>query len=511
MKKRIIQALLIAATCSGFAFGQAFVNVTEGKVNITQNSSVHGLNVFIGEGCQLINRGELTVYGLLANSSGTDGLVIKADEYGNGSLLHYTNGVQASVEQYLESERWHLVASPVTSSTIAPYMNIYLKEWKEPTSSWTYLSTPVTQPMSITKGYSAWADDDLTGNTTVTFDGTLVSSNMVVPGIEYTPGSSQQGYYMAGNPYPCALEWNENWIMIDLSGWAVVYDNGVYKGWNPFMPEGERSYNGKSNGYIASTQGFWVRAIGPDPLLMIPNSARAHKPDLFLKDEAVSNVQNIHLEVSANGYQDEMSILFLPDGTVGFDGLYELEKHYNVLEAPTFYSLSGQDMPMAVQVLPADWVHDSDNPVIPLGFEFGLEGECTITPTGMESFEPGQTAYLEDLHENVMHDLSYGPYVFVSNPMITPNRFLLHFGAVNNTTSRHKNEILIYSSGNSVYINLGSLQTGDAVVYDLLGKKICSFNLDQKLTRKMLPGTGYYVVSVISDKKVTNEKVFISN
>ncbi|MEZ5196895.1 MAG: hypothetical protein R2764_10955 [Bacteroidales bacterium] len=65
-----------------------------GKMNIVSGTSVQEQNVKIGIGSQLINRGDLTVNGVLVNYAGTPGLVLTADENGNGSLLHSIPNVQ---------------------------------------------------------------------------------------------------------------------------------------------------------------------------------------------------------------------------------------------------------------------------------------------------------------------------------------------------------------------------------------------------------------------------------
>ena len=68
-----------------------------------------------------------------------------ADENNMASLID--NGKMnvvgaANVQQYLSSERWHLVTPPVTGATINTYLDIYLAEYNEPDNSWTYLVQP---------------------------------------------------------------------------------------------------------------------------------------------------------------------------------------------------------------------------------------------------------------------------------------------------------------------------------------------------------------------------------
>ena len=227
-----ITVCLILTTSS---IGQSTFNLANGShIKILAGTDFQMNDLSIGAGNQLVNRGNLTVNGVLANFAGTPGLILKADQSGFGSMIHYTPNVPATVEQYLDSERWHLVSQPVSQTTIVVYEGIYLKEWSESNSEWTYLVQPTTIPMNQYEGYSAWASDALTGNTTVTYEGNLKAGNGAYTNLTYT--SASQGWNLVGNPYPSPVEWNTNWFLNNVGGWAVVYENGTFKGWNPWMP-----------------------------------------------------------------------------------------------------------------------------------------------------------------------------------------------------------------------------------------------------------------------------------
>ena len=120
--------------------------------------------------------------------------------------------------------------------------------------------------------------------------------------------------------------------------------------------------------------------------------------------------------------------------------------------------------------------------------------------------------YLEDLEEDKLHDLSLGAYEFFHSENSHPERFLLHFSLISDTPDQSQQEELkIYSYGACVYVNVPAFQTGLARVYDLTGKEVCSFDVQNGLTKKALPGTGYYIVSVVSGNLARNEKVYITN
>lgn len=514
--KIIIHVITLVFLCLiifGYSIGQSKLTVVDGaKVNIQAETEFINKNLNIEAGSQVSIRGFMTVNGTLVNNAGNSGLILKADQDGYGSLMHSTSEVPATVEQYLTSERWHLVSSPVSNETIETYLDIYLKKWHESDGTWEYLSQPLSTELISTKGYSVWASDALTGTTTVIFEGNLVAGDIAPQEVNYTLGSPQIGWNLIGNPYPSSVNWDETWTSSDIGGWAVVYDNGTYSGWNPFLTGDDRSYNGKTDGLIAPNQGFWVRATGEDPGLVFKQDARSHGEVPFLKDEVdIKSYMGLHLTATAKGYTDEMAVLFMEDGTLGFDGLYELEKHFNVVEAPTIYSLPDSEVPTAINVLPVNWIEQTVQPVIPVGFELEEGASCTISSTGLETFDHDLTIYLEDLEENVLYDLSYGDYSFISVNPSSPTRFLLHFGYPDFIDENSLPDFNIYSYNEYVYVKIPSSTKGSAVVYDMMGKEVLSFRLEKQLTKQVVFKTGHYIVNVTTKDKCLTKKVFIKN
>mgnify|MGYP006288155253 CR=1 FL=1 len=508
--KKLVVVFAIITHCS---LGQSTLNLAgSGKVHIDSGTVFTMNDLNISTGSQLVNRGHLTVNGVLANFAGTPGLILTADESGYGSLMHYTPLVAATVQQYLASERWHLVSPPVTQSQIVVYENIYLKEWSEAGAEWTYLVQPTTIPMNQYEGYSAWADNDLTGATTVSFEGSLKAGNGAFSNLSYSAASPQPGWNLVGNPYPSPVEWNTNWTLNDVGGWAIVYENGTFKGWNPWMPSGEQSYNGKTDGLISPTQGFWIRTTGESPYVFIPQSARSHGPSPFLKESEISQAQSLHLVASANGFEDETVILFMEGADPGFDALYDLEKHMNVLESPNLYSIPATGKAHAVNVLPDDWIETTEPAIIPVGFDIGINTECTITATGIESFDPSITIYLEDKKEDVLHNLHNNPeYIFGSSGQDDPDRFMLHFGDMTGIDDSQLNDISVYSFKDDIYIRNPGENNGYAVIYDMQGRTISEVLLDNELTKIKIYRTGYYIVKVQSADNVIIRNVFIKH
>ena len=255
-----------------------------------------------------------------------------------------------------------------------------------------------------------------------------------------------------------------------------------------------------------------MRATASSASLTIPQSQRMHNSQSFYKDAEESNYMSLRLMVSANGFTDEAAIIFMEGASNSFDGLYDLEKMYNVDEAPNISSeIEGSEY--SVNVLSPEFLDATASPVMPINFKLGVEEECIISVTGIESFDLSIPIYLEDLQDDVMTDLRVQEnYVFSASPLDNPNRFLLHFGEpLDIEEFSNSNAIHIYSHKESVYIKLAENEKGQAAIFDMVGRKVCSLELNDQLTRKTLSQTGYYIVKVRTSDDVAVHKVFVKN
>ena len=514
---KILQFLLLQIMAcfimTSLSIGQSTFNIRDGGiVTITSSISMQSHDLSIASSGQLAVRGNLTVSGVLANSAGTPGLVLKSDSEGYGSIMHTSASVPANIEQYLSSERWHLAAPAVSGETIEPYLDIYLKIWQENSGTWQYLTQPLSLGLNATSGYSVWASNDLTGTTTVNLEGTLNAGDITATNLIYTGTSPQPGWNLVGNPYPSSIDWDGNWATTNIGGWVLIYDNGTYKGWNPFLTGDDRSYNGKTDGLIAPGQGFWVRATGNDPELIFEQDSRTFGEVQFYKnDNSIGAYSGIRLVAEANDYTDETAIYFMEDGTLGFDGLYGLEKLYNVEESPTIYSVPASGTPTAINIMPENWIEEGSSPIIPVGFSIDQCTSCLVKIEGIESLDPELPIFLEDLKENECVDLRLtNGYSFSSSSSDDPNRFLIHFGNPSNINETLQSKVEIYSYLNKVYIRTPGHFKGKARIMDVNGKVISELDLSGGLNTASISHTGMYVIQVWGDDTAI-QKVFIKN
>lgn len=468
--------------------------VTGGNIDIANDLTIDPQAWFTNESGNILNI--------------TGDLLIKADSQGMGSFIDKgTTNITGSttVQQYLISERWHLVSSPVSNATINTYFDIYLKEYDEPTDNWNSLIEPVTIPMNIGQGYAAWADDYYTGSTVVGFiGGELNHEDCSINPLDYTPASPKAGYNLIGNPFPCAIDWNSDWATSNLSGWAEVYENGVYRGWHPTLG----GYNGKTDGIIPSTQGFWVRALNTSASLTIPASERVHNGQDFYKEAVESELPEIRLEAIAGENADEAVILFHPACTDAFDGYFDLEKLNNAEDLPQLYSIAG-NLRLAFNVMSVGY----EDKIIPLGFEDIHEGVFGVRATRLANFRSEMNIVLEDLLTGEFRNLHEDEIVWFNHlPINDPHRFNIYI----NKSAQESGEIPetgveISSFGNRIYVRLPANGSPSEVnVYDVLGKLVDerhSVNAPEFVIT--VEGRGIFIVRVQNGNYLKTSRIWI--
>jgi len=482
-----------------------FYNLTVSKANAELISNAH---------ITVLNNAVIKPDAYLTNSSakalsvGGDFLL---EANGSGMASYIDNGTTSvsgmtSVQEYITSERWHLVSSPISDATINTYYDIHLKFYNEPFDTWTYLVLPTTIPMNTCQGYSAWSSNNYNGTTTVSFEtisGDLNNSNFYIDTLDYTSSAPLAGFNLLGNPYPSALNWNSSWSMTNLSGWMMIYDNGIYRGYHT---DGS-SYNGGTP-IIPSTQGFWVRALGTGADITIPNSQRVHNGQAFYKDSGHSEFPEVIISAEINGMKDEAKVVFTGEVSYGFDGQFDLEKFENVNDAPTIYTI-GDGRDFAINHVPDNF----HNVSIPVGFKTGQEGLYQLILETLANLPADVHVYLEDLKEGSIIELYENKtYDFAYSPLDEQHRFNLLFKDSSlGTEEQLANAINIYSHKNIVYINMPEMKTGEIVIYDLMGREIVRTNTNDEIQNsiELNTGTGYYIVKVQTGDQFVTKKIFI--
>jgi hypothetical protein len=150
---------------------------------------------------------------------------------------------------------------------------------------------------------------------------------------------------------------------------------------------------------------------------------------------------------------------------------------------------------------------------VQLGFETAIPGVYSITASELNSIDLSIPVFLEDIKLQVITNLRQEEtYTFNTELSDDNKRFILHFGepnAVNDIAT--SNEIAIWSFGQDIYVKTPEKMSGTVEVYDMMGITVFSDRIVNSDIYKLTlnKNTGYYVIKVLSGKRIISKKVLI--
>lgn len=453
-----------------YIFGPA--STVEFSGNALQNVSApapYGNLLIAGQGEKTSGQGELTVEGNLEIQScsslsvpqgssltiqgnlvtgNADGLILKGGCPGSApaSMICYGTAVGTGtvrMEKYITGyltagdANYHLVSSPVTDQPIQPG---FVTEPPDSASDFYRWDEPLGQWINSKTSSGSWntsfqpGDDRKfkTGRAYLLaypsdvvriFSGPVLTSDVTVP-VSFTPGS-YEGYNLAGNPFTSAIiadipSWTKTGIMNAVWVWDAV--SGNYRTWNGLTGT-------LDGGIIPATQGFFIRATGPSPSLLIPASSRVHStqnpyaPAGKAAGDSSAGPVILKLSLTGSGYMDE-SVLYIPrPAAIIPDSLFNVNKMIGFEDAPQLYFTGNQ---RRYSVLQEDSL--GGGTLVPLGIHRGISDTLRFEFGGAETFAPGDIFYLEDRLEGRMIDLrDTRSYVFTCSRAKEDDRFFIRY------------------------------------------------------------------------------------
>ncbi len=470
---------------------------TNGNINV-----VNDLTVAPGAYFTIDNENLVEVAGdLLLDANST----VKASLIDNGIL---TVGGTTSVKSHYVDNRWHFISSPVSNAVSNIFLGIYLKDWNEADSSWTYI-TPTNHPLSVGEGFEIWST---LGNPVVNYTGGNLNTGNISPQVMATdqggtPGIGvDEGWNFVGNPYPSAIDLGApgnvlpsyTWTNLDYT--VYLWNGAQYASYNPFTGASINS----GTRYVPSMQSFFVKASNFSPALIIPNSARLHTSQSNYKYTWEDQLMKLHVE--GNGYSDETLILTYEQATKNFDSKYDAHKMWGIDDAPQLYTVALGEK-YGVNVLP----DISTDDVIPVGLKVGVENEYVVSLDQIEQYDNYEGVWFVDLKTGVIVNLlESSSYSFISEPGDDEQRFMIHFKYPQIHNSNNS-DISIYSYDDRIFIKTYNSPIEKLAVYDMLGQKLINEeNMNIEETEiQITSGMGYYLVKVYTNTSSKTEKVFI--
>ena len=407
---------------------------------------------------------------------------------------------------------WHFISSPITSQAIQPEFvpnpptsseDFY--KWDETTHYWiNSKSSPGTWNTSFEsnfvqgRGYLVAYGSDVTK----TFDGVVTASDLAITGLTkttFTPTWSTEGWNLIGNPYTSGLTW-------DVGNWTSTNIDGTAKIWN----ESSASYTDipDGSGIIPPMQGFMVHVNNTSGgSLTLDASDRVHNTTWYKEDSVVTNKIKLTVYDTEGNTAQESIIRIDENATEGFDA--EFDSHFLAGYAPQFYSVLEDGTAVSTNVLP----ELADASAIPFSFIKNNSSAFYIHAKGINDLIPAHTVYLTDHKTSITQKLNDNPvYEFTAQEDDTPERFELYFGTLdiddNDDVSSKMN---VFVLDRNIEIRSNNPVNATIYLYNIAGQLITRSKLNNESSSSIdTKGfEGVAIVSVVSNKQVSNFKVII--
>lgn len=504
----------IAKSITGSASNQTFFKLSfNNPAGITFNSAFTSTTSTITIGASgklIIPSGKwATSTGNIINTAGAGpaGLVVES----GASLIHPNNNVPATVKRNVTAwggdlEGWHFLSSPVEAQPIATAFttdgggdyDFYL--WDEPSQLWVNeKNTTVTPTFSgvnpgnnFVRGrgymvaYSVAGDREFTGE--------LNAADVVKSGLTLTSGG--YNWHLLGNPYPCALIWNNTWTSVNVGGTCQIWDDqtGSY---TPIPSTG---------GIIPAMNGFMVEVLANNASITIPKSGRNHASTSWYKQATSLNMIKLTAWAEDRKTAKQSLVISDPGSTTAFDPA--IDGHYLSDYAPVFYSLAGDDK-LSVNTLP----EVGGDVRIPFAFAKNTSSNFSIE-LDIENVIPDLDIFLTDNKTGAVVNLSKNPvYQFSSANGDDINRFELSFLTTTGVTPvTENNGINAYVSDNTLHINQTKAQSGNVYLFSLTGQLISTNTLEASPSQNIsLPqlAPGIYMVKIQTGTSNYTQKIVI--
>ncbi|MFM1931667.1 MAG: hypothetical protein RL226_970 [Bacteroidota bacterium] len=241
-------------------------------------------------------------------------------------------------------------------------------------------------------------------------------------------GNGNKGWHLIGNPYPCAIDWDNQagWSRQGITGAVYAFDpsQGQYSSYNNGVSAGQLK------GKIGSFQAFWVKAVGNNATLTINEQAKYTSNGVMLRsaDANTESLIRIKLTTSDAAIWDDAVLGFNYLASNEFDSDYDAVKMFATnTDLPNIALLPDTTLdPMSICLMPVP----DESFEVGLMIKPGNKTSFTITNIMVDSFEDNICLVLEDKETETTHPFNLGDsYSFSKGEMDLATRFTLRVNA----------------------------------------------------------------------------------
>ena len=475
--------------------------IETGSVTLNNNASCKSLTIMASTSLNISPNYSLTING---NMSNTGSFILESDQTGTGSLIvrGSSSGTGTNTfQQYLNfsANQQHFVSSPAAGALASVFGSSTAEKYLENTATWSALLPSET--LSTGAGYKVSG----AATTTVAFQGSFATGNVLLSNLSYTASQSQdlKGLNLVGNPYPSAIKWDQgNWDKTNLDKAIYTWDGYKYVSWNGLIGD-------IMDGIIPAMQGFYVKSHATGGALTIPSTSRLHSNQSYYKTKEV--VENVMvLEVKNNldtSHFDNAFVHIFGGSTTGFDGENDAYKLFGLDDFPQIYTVATDQSALSINTQP-------EFGSLPVIVKPNGAGSYKIRFKNIETFNPDQALFFEDKNTSVSFNIrNLSEYFFSSDGTLETGRFILHFQPVGLNDLTDADLLTIYSHNHTIYFQSNNFLTSINRIdlYDLTGQ--CLFTAKNLV----VPGeiqpfhlnAGLYLVKVLIGESVVTKKLFI--
>jgi hypothetical protein len=344
------------------------------------------------------------------------------------------------------------------------------------------------------------------------------------------------GYYLVGNPFPTAIDWNNaegwnregfsntmwSWITIGEERVIMTYktnDDGL-PSVGALMPKG---YDADNMSHIPPYQSFWVKKESADnSKLVVKREARIKKSSAPLKSSsAKTNSDNFDLlRVHAdNAFTRDGAVLYFHEQFTEGEGKEDSRKRFNNSKNVPELFTRVDNQALSINGLPS---LNEDSYHMPLSVRNRVEGEVKLS-FDLNKFSDAYDVYLEDKKNgNWMNVRVINEYAYLPAKQGEDDRFVIHIQkakevstTIDNSQWDNNNTSDINIDGFAQYVQVGISNAliqaaGNATidVLDINGRLIQRQETNNTENEITLHGeNGVYMVRVNVGGIVKTEKV----
>ena len=436
-----------------------------------------------------------------------------------------------------------LAAAEVTGNASGAFdlMFSYISGITGPSGGWQPLTATTNGKGFITrvKDQAPFTTPSATGQINLKFTGTANNGDLLVP-VEKVTGndSSARNNNLLANPYPSAIDADkfltENNTLLDgviylwrantenTTGMSnyVVNDYIAYTKAGSTAVVGTTTAAGNFNGFIASGQGFKVKALaGGNAKFTNCMRVTTGNTQFFRTNEyATENTTNkdrfkVNLS-NSNGIANQVLVAYLPQTTLAYDNMYDAEL-LSVSPTRMYTILDNDTKKLAINARPT--FDNTDQVAVGYTKPDATATQMSIQVTDKEGvFANNQTSiFLHDTQLNVYHNFANGAYTFNATAQEDNNRFKIvyqssalgndDFDAIQTIATLNDNVLKVASKVSIDQVN----------VFDMTGRLVLQVtpkSQDTAFAADFNQAMGVYVVKVkLSNGQIVTSKLINKN